>query len=392
MKALLKIGENRPAASLEYAARVLLNSMGSNLPIERDETPREQAACLVLPGDLVVPEELLEKIYASVTLQRELATGRMDRMGRFDERAIAWEISRPWIDLAAEDIAGRAAGGGTALGGRERRFRVIVTHDVDRTTGFEPTSILRSLLQVLRLRKDPWLPLGLSLSPGALEDNIHRLLEFESAHGIGAYYFMMSGPYGLRLHSSRSDVRWSVSRRIAEAIRQAGMTIGLHGSYYARERNSYPDERARLEQVVRAPVTCHRNHYLRFDTTEVWSQLEAAGIQYDFSVGYASRMGFRAGTARPYPTFALAHRRPSGVIAVPLLYMDAAHEDSNHAETFAQLRVALEQVKAVQGCVSVLFHPELFLVDKGLWPRFQEMIAVCRDLGADLSGRLPADE
>jgi|GEM_PF-3185565 len=387
MKATLRIADPTRKEPMLYAARVLLNALGSSLAIDVVQTPQQRGTCLVLPQDVVVAEELLERVYSSVTLQRELATGRADPMGRFDEEAIAWEIAKPWIDLAAKEIAGRAG-----LNGKERHFGVVVTHDVDRTTGFEPTSILRSLLQAWRLRKDPWLSLGLSLSPGALLDNIRRLLEFESAQGVGATYFMMSGPCGLRRHSSRSDIRWSVSRKIAEEVRQAGMTVGLHGSYYARERNSYPDERARLEEAIRAPVTCHRNHYLRFGTTEVWSQLEAAGIRYDFSVGYASRMGFRAGTARPYPTFDLAHRRPSRVIAVPLLYMDAAHEDSNHAESFARFRVALEQVKAVQGCVSVLFHPELFLVDKGLWPMFQEMIALCRELGADLSGRLPADE
>jgi hypothetical protein len=229
------------------------------------------------------------------------------------------------------------------------------------------------------------------LSPGALVRNVERLLEFESAQGIGAYYFMMSGPYELRRYSSRCDIRWSCSRRFAERIRQAGMTIGLHGSYYARERNTYREEKKRLEEVVGAAVTTHRNHYLRFDTTRVGSQLEEAGIRYDFSVGYASRMGFRAGTAKPYPVFDLLHHRPSTVISVPMLYMDAALEASARAEGLAQFREALQHVKAVNGCVSVLFHPERLLIDRGLWSFFREMIAVCNELGADLSGKVPGD-
>ncbi len=83
------------------------------------------------------------------------------------------------------------------------------------------------------------------------------------------------------------------------------MTVGLHGSYYAREQDSYRAEKERLEQVLGTAVTTHRNHYLRFDPMRMWSQLEAAGIRHDFSVGFNYRLGFRAGCARAYRGFDL---------------------------------------------------------------------------------------
>jgi len=46
-------------------------------------------------------------------------------------------------------------------------------------------------------------------------------------------------------------------------------------------------------------------------------------------------------------------------------------------------------VKAVQGCVCLVFHPETFLIDSRAWPLFQNIVQMCRDIGADLSGKLP---
>ena len=72
------------------------------------------------------------------------------------------------------------------------------------------------------------------------------------------------------------------------------------------DRNGYASEKQRIEEQLGAAVTCHRNHYLRFDPRDMWGQLEAAGIRYDFSVGFNYRMGFRGGCGRAYRTFDLA--------------------------------------------------------------------------------------
>jgi hypothetical protein len=147
-----------------------------------------------------------------------------------------------------------------------------------------------------------------------------------------------------------------------------------------------------LEQVLGRSVVHHRNHYLRFDSTRICSQLEAAGIQYDFSVGFSQRLGFRAGCAHAYRGFDVLQSRPSGLVFVPLLFMDGLLFLGDRAEVLRRLRSALEAAKQVSGCVSLLFHPELFLVEGGFSDFFEEVLSLCGELGADLSGRLgPTD-
>jgi len=392
VKALLHVPELARRSRLHYAASVLSDSIALDPPLEIVEARDADFRGLLLPNGVVVPEEELQAVFSTITLGRELETGKLDPMGRFDESAIAWDISRPWIDVRAADLAARLTEDGCGAPREQGRFRVVVSHDVDRITGAELTAIAKRLLHATGFRSGAGPSPSLPFSPNAYRDNIRRLLEFERAQGITACYFLLSGPYGLRRHSSRYDARWSQAKKLIGEILGAGMTIGLHGSYYARDSGSYLVEKDRLEQVTGVGVICHRNHYLRFDSRRVCSQLEAAGIRYEFSVGFGERMGFRAGTARLYRMFDLMNGRPASLASVPLVYMDTFTGDpaaaSDRDSILGQLRAVLVEAKRVHGCVSLLFHPELLLASPGLWTFFEEVVRVCRDLGADLASPL----
>lgn len=389
MNARLSLANTGRKEQLAYAAAVLLDAMGLDLPLDVVALPEGSAPGLLLPGEVLVPEAKLAEVFASISLERELSADRYDQTGMFDEQAVAWDVSRPWIDLEAREIARKVALGAQVAPRKKRRFTVVVSHDIDRTTGLEPTSVLKWLMQKAGLYRNRGLPLSTAFHPRSMARNIQRLLDFETARGIGAYYFMLSGPYGLRRYSSRYSLHWRSARKIVDAIKRAGMTIGLHGSYYARDRGTYRQEKERLEEVVGGPVTCHRNHYLRFDPRRIWNQLAGAGIRYDFSVGFNHHLGFRAGSASVYRTFDLASGRQSDVLAVPLLYMDTLLFHADRGELFPRLSAALQEVKRVDGCVSLLFHPGWFLADDRFFPFFEDMIRLCEELGADLSGTLP---
>ena len=233
-----------------------------------------QAEGLSAAGRPLVSPAELDAIFCSASLTRELQTGRKEVLGRFDERALGWDISIPWIDRRAQTLSH-----GTGAAGAPDGFRVIMTHDMDRTTGCEPTALLNAFLKAGGLRRSSCLGLRDTLSSGALVRNVARLLEYEQAHGIGALYFMMAGPYGMGRYANRTDIRWRTSREIARLVQEARMEIGLHGSFHAREQNRYAEEKQRIEQVVGCALRAHRNHYLRFDPERLPAQMEAAGLE-----------------------------------------------------------------------------------------------------------------
>jgi len=342
-------------------------------------------AGLILGQTCLLAPAVLEDIFASASLARELATGHRDDIARFDERAITWDLTRPWVDLLAGGIADTLCSG---RGESPAEFKVIITHDVDRTTACEFTSLASAVLKLTGLRRAHCLPRSTVLSRLALARHVERILAFEQHQGVGACYFMMAGPYGLGRHGTRTDIRWAVSREIAGLVRAAGMTVGLHGSFAAAETGSYGEEKDRLEQVVGVPVTAHRNHYLRFDPLRMVAQLETAGIAYDFGMGFTGRFGFRAGLGSLYRAFDWSRNQPARLRLVPLLFMDNLLLASDIEVVFQSLVAALREVQAVGGCVSLLFHPESFLVEPRTWTFFERVIGWCHDQGADLSGKL----
>ena len=341
---------------------------------------------LMLGDRLLIASGELDAIFDSVSLARESETGRTDRLGRFDEAAVQWDTAKPWVDQKATELAEKLGASPVTTGAK---FQVIIAHDVDRTTPWEPTCLLNTVLHATGLRHGSGMPIYEARSSQSIIRTIDRLLEYERNQGIGSHYFMMSGPYGLGRYSTRTDVRWRSARTTGQLIQQAGMSIGLHGSFAARDDNRYAKEKNLLEQMLGCAVTAHRNHYLRFDPLRLYAQLEQAGIRFDIGIGYVTRIGFRNGSARCHRAFDRLNERPANVFSVPQLYMDTVMQHCSPQQIVNELREALTQVKNAQGCVCLVFHPETFLMDNRAWPLFSEIIQICREMGADLSGKLP---
>lgn len=376
-----------PAAARDaYAARVLLDVIDPSMALEVVEAG-VAVPVLELPGGATVDAATLGRIFAAASLERELATGCRDALGRFDESAIAWDTATPWIDGIAAGLALRGDGSASPTPPAPRRFAVHITHDIDRTTLAEPYSIAQSLRSAIG--GGSGVPLRTALAPRALLRVIESLLDLERARGVTARYFLMTGPYGLGRHSTRTDVRWASWRAAAGLIRDAGMAVGLHSSFAASDRDTYATEKDALQQAVGCAITTHRSHYLRFDTVRRCAAWEAAGLLHDFSVGYGARIGFRSGCAGIHRAYDLARERISEVRTVPLLFMDSRLMERPQADTLVELRRALVAAKAAGGAVSLLFHPETFAADPETWLFFERTLAMCSELGADLSGVLP---
>ncbi|MDB4549196.1 hypothetical protein N9Z98_02955, partial [Akkermansiaceae bacterium] len=358
------------------------------LEYARDAFGKKEAAAT---RGLKIDEGELKRIFESITLVRDLATGSIDSMGRFDEAGIAWETDVPWVDLAGEKLLNSASIEDQGRPNSPAGFRVLITHDIDRTTPCEPYSLVNAVASQYGIRKGKWFATKEALDRNLIIRTIDKLIEFERAQGIRACYFMMSGPYGLRRYSTRTNIRWRSAREVARLVGDGGMELGLHGSYAAMDNSSYDQERQRLEDVVERRVRWHRNHYLRFDPLRMAHQLEGARFEADFSYGYVGRMGFRAGTAQSYSLYNFVEERKSGVLEVPMLLMDTVLWGADRDRLLEGFRNHLEWVKLKQGCVSLNFHPETFLFDDSAWGFFSNVVGICRDMGADMTGEISAD-
>jgi hypothetical protein len=320
----------------QYALDALLDALGQ---------PFDESA----PG---LPQEL-DDVFGLLTLAAEQRAAR-DMHGR------PLPPARPPGPRVAEIARGLARRMGVERkpypGGR--RFLVALTHDVDLLGGGGYQLSARKLGGAVRHRSGRRLLESTTFGLDALRGRdpdfpLDELLDAE--HGRGSTCFFLARQeapqdgYPERYVPARD-------KAVAQA-RAAGLEIGLHASYGARERPGAIAEEARELGGVEGL----RHHYLRSDPPRLAAECAGAGLRYDSSIGWASLPGLRAATPYPYRLWD-AERSEPGAWEIPLVVMDATLSEERYLgldadEAFAAAVEALEPVAEHGGAVAILWHP-----------------------------------
>lgn len=140
--------------------------------------------------------------------------------------------------------------------------------------------------------------------------------------------------------------------------------VGLHPSYYAYNNSELLKQEAELfKQLTNEPVQLSRQHYLRFDIKLTPGLLEKNCIKYDFTMGFAGKPGFRAGTSFPFPYFNFESNQSLNIVAVPFCAMDGAYsvyKAFDYSSTLKSLNELRSEVKKVGGFFITVFHERSF--------------------------------
>jgi hypothetical protein len=321
-----------------YALDALLDALG--LPFD------ERAA------EAVRPEEL-DEVFGLLTLADERGA-ELDEHGRV----------RPPAEPPGPRVAELAAELGLRLGEARRgypggeRFLVALTHDVDLLGAGGLRSALRKLAGGV-VRRSPRSRLeGVAFLLDALagRDPAFPLLELLSAEeGRGSTCFFLA-----RQDDPHDGYPRHYQPALAAALRQtkaAGLEIGLHASYRARDREGAIAEEAGLLDRPKGV----RHHYLRSAPDRLAAELRKAGLRYDSSIGWPSLPGLRAGTPFPYRLWDSERRGPGGW-ELPLVVMDGTLFEPHYLgldaeQAFARAISALEPIAKHGGAAALLWHP-----------------------------------
>jgi len=140
--------------------------------------------------------------------------------------------------------------------------------------------------------------------------------------------------------------------------------LGIHPGYASHESahtHQLEVEIARLKSLSGEEVLHARQHYLLQRCGSSWQRLEAAGIQHDYTLGFADEVGFRAGMSRPFRSYDLVKDEMMSLMLHPVAAMDATlqrYMRCSPDEALGQLERLATEVKAVQGSMMLLWHNE----------------------------------
>lgn len=316
-------------------------------------------------------------------------------------------IADSWLDEIVEEA--RRMGWGNVAPRCQNRFTIALTHDVD----YLPTPdtrgtrrFVRALVRQIILRRRPGdaLKLLARYARGGsfqAERVFDAAMRAEQARGARSSF----GIVAARRHHFDPD--YQIERApIASALQRIAASeweVCLHGSYTAsRTPGALAGERAALERAVGVPVIGHRQHYLNFHPSQLFDEVEAAGLQYDSSVGYNDGSGARAGTYFPFRPFNLARGRAYAFWEIPFVLMDTTLATTyrfSPGEALAHSQAILSGVARAGGCAALIWHLEQLsgLLDPGYaevyfelldWIRAQGGAMVnARDLLSDFNAR-----
>jgi hypothetical protein len=188
-------------------------------------------------------------------------------------------------------------------------------------------------------------------------DNFNHHLDLAAKYGHPLKYFVLMGDFG---RFDRNTTHRS--KRFRELLMQLSFTaeMGIHPSYGSYLRPEiFRKEKKRLESIIEKPVENSRFHYLRLKFPQSYHILIREGIKDDYSSGYSSMNGFRAGTCTPFYFYDLENEERSNLRIHPFIFMDSAmidHMKISPEEAVKEITGLINQVKIYGGEAIGIWH------------------------------------
>jgi hypothetical protein len=335
---------------------------------------RREGNRLIVHADIIASAFFLVTRYEE-TVRREVR----DVHGRFPGKESlpcrCGFLDRPIVDEYAQLLRKWLREVGLIVPEPPRCFSAFLTHDIDNLRRYQAISdtakmLGKAVLGRCALRE---IPIGLAVSFGFKRDPLDTFEEMirldtslrekpTSAQSESLYFFMVrrssyGGDYNIHGQAARSTIR---------KILGSGARIGLHASYDAGMRPELIAEEKRvLEEVCGFPIRHNRHDFLNWREVEHGWALADAGIECDYTLGYADVAGFRLGVCHPIPLFDPVKMEPFGIEEHPLIVMDVTLSGSKamalgEEAAFDYSRRLIRQTAKHKGQFVMLWHNDRF--------------------------------
>lgn len=307
----------------------------------------------------------------------EYLPANKDRFGRFEAaESLAFAkgfLHMPVVEHYALLLKSKLCEKFAGLHIPARRFTHMPTIDVDIAYAYKGRGVLRNLygglLSVVKGDKHSInsryrVLTGKTTDPFDTYDDLRAL---HKKYASKAHYFFLCGDYG----PYDKNISW-YSIAFQKLVKKMGdyAHIGVHPSMASnKERERLPEEIRRISSIVNQAVRCSRQHFLMLSMPTTYQQLIKHGITHDFSMGYASQPGFRAGLCTPYPFYDLSSESATNFTVVPLAIMDGTLRDYLGLQPDEALEVisnTIHAVRVVNGTFVSLWHNDAYS-DHGAW-------------------------
>ncbi len=269
----------------------------------------------------------------------------------------------------------------------QKKYEFISTIDIDNAYAYREKGFTRSMGGYLKalskfdfkeIAERTRVILGLQNDP---YDTYAFQLEMIKKYKFKSIYFFLLGDYGV------NDKNLPVeSKKFQSLIKMLGdyATVGIHPSYGSnKSREQLKKEVERLSKVLHREIFHSRQHFLKLTLPDTYRNLIDLDITDDYTMGFASQVGFRASICTAFNFYDLDMELETKLKVHPFAVMEGTlkyYMKVQPEDAMAKIKPMIDEVKAVNGTFISLWHNDT-LNDQKIWKGwrsvYQEMVHVC---------------
>lgn len=321
----------------------------------------------VTKGDL--PFDIFAATFFLISRYEEYLYAKRDRFDRYDPRnSIAWKngfLYEPVVNIWLNKFGKLLKSHFPNIAIKQPKYTFQPTIDIDnawaylhkgffRTAGGLAMNMVRGgfvnidkrLKVLLRMKKDPF-------------DTYETIDYIHEKYNLKPNIFFLMGNYGGndKSVSPMNKSFQNLIRRYNEISH-----VGVHASFSSNNNYSQlTEEIGFLNEIIGSEVLSNRFHFIKIKMPASYENLIDNGITHDYSMGYASRLGFRAGFAGQFYFFNLRTNSATNLRIHTFQLMDATLNFYNKltpSQAFEKSAEIIDKVKNVNGELTTVWHNE----------------------------------
>lgn len=204
--------------------------------------------------------------------------------------------------------------------------------------------IKNRFLVLSRLKNDPY-------------DVYHEIIQWSKKHKTKTIFFFLFSEYNT-FDKNVSFSNLAYKMQIKSVIDY--LPFGQLFSYFTMKNPAkLIKEKNRLENVVIRPINKSRQHYNRLEIPKTYQTLIDNDIREEYSMGYNTHLGFRAGTCSPYYFFDLEFEIQTPLKIFPYCVTDellVKQFENEPLEALKKIKQLQNEVHKVNGTFISIFH------------------------------------
>ena len=234
-----------------------------------------------------------------------------------------------------------------------------LSHDIDKLKG---TKRIKNILHAFFYRKfhDGFMRMG-DIFFKRNRNGITDIFDFEQKKGFPNFWFILN-TYGKDINFSSGYDFSKIENQLKNEFELNKNSIGVHyATNYISTKTVAKKDEIKAFLPYGYPLI-GRAHYLMFDINESYKVFDKEGIAFDFTGGFYDRIGFRFGTAFPFPPYNFETGQIYNVVEVPLFMMDVAICKKTNGEigNYTDIKKAFKRIQEISdlyhGCYVLLWH------------------------------------